>query len=79
MDKPLIGPERQARCVGRTPSIEEATRLAEQYELQGYEAWITKKSEGGMALYEVWVSKEPDIFRAQHGRRTGLEQRPGAE
>ena len=60
--KPLIGPERQARCVGRTNSIEEAERLAQQYEAQGYQTWITKKSQGGITLFEVWVSKEPDIL-----------------
>jgi hypothetical protein len=67
MDKPIIGPGKESRCVGRTPSIEEAERLSQQYELQGFEAWIIKKSQGGISIYEVWVSKEPDILAAKRG------------
>jgi hypothetical protein len=60
--KPAVGPGKQFRLVARTPSIEEANRIAEQYELQGYETQIVKKSQATLAVYEVWVSKEPEIF-----------------
>ena len=48
------------RCVGRTQDIAEAERIAESYRLQGFEAIIVKKAQAGLAVYEVWVSKEPD-------------------
>jgi len=50
------------RLVGRTNSIEEAERLASQYELQGFETRIVKRERGGIALYELWVGKKPEIF-----------------
>jgi len=59
---------REARRVAGTQSLSEAERIAEQYSLQGFETWITKKSQGGITLYEVWVHKLPDIFSAS-GRR----------
>ena len=62
MDKPLIGPEKEAICVGRTTNIEEAEGISQRYELQGFKTVITKKSQGGITLYEVWASKEPDII-----------------
>lgn len=62
MDRPGIGPESESRCVGRTQSIEEAERLAQQYQMQGFEAKIVRKAQAGIVLYEVWVSKSPDIF-----------------
>jgi len=62
MERPVIGPQKGAICVGRTQSIEEANRIAEQYGLQGFETWITRKSQGGMTLFEVWASKEPQIL-----------------
>jgi len=61
-DKPLIGPAKQFRLAGRTQSIEEANRLAEQYELQGFETRIEKRSQGSLAIYEVWIAKEPEVF-----------------
>jgi hypothetical protein len=64
MDKPTIGPGKDETCVGRTTSIEEAEELARRYELQGFETWIIRKSQGGIALYEVWASKEPHILGA---------------
>lgn len=69
MDKPLIEPETQMRMVGRTTSLEEANRLAEQYGMQGFKTQIIKKKQGEIALYEVWVSKKPDIFHMQQNTR----------
>ncbi|MEW6035861.1 MAG: hypothetical protein AB1529_04570 [Candidatus Micrarchaeota archaeon] len=62
MGKPFVGPEKQAILLGRTQSIDEAERLAEQFRMQGYETWITKKAQGQLAIYEVWGSKEPEVF-----------------
>ena len=39
----------------------EAERIAESYRLQGFDAVVIRKARAGMALYEVWVSKEPEI------------------
>ncbi len=50
------------RLVARTQSIEEANRIAEEYEMKGFMARIAKKKEGNIALYEVWISKKPDVF-----------------
>jgi hypothetical protein len=55
-----IGPE--LRLVARTQSIEEASAIAERYELQGYETKIVKMSQVGIQLYEVWAGKKPDII-----------------
>ncbi len=54
--------QKNSRMVARTPSIEEANRIAEQYSMQGYEAKIVKRGQAGLALYEVWISKKPDII-----------------
>ena len=68
MDRPdIIRPpdgilEGRFQLVGRTQSIEEADRLAEQYVMQGFISKIVKKSQGGIALYEVWIAKKPDII-----------------
>jgi len=56
-----IGPDKPARCVARTQDIYEAERIVKEYELMGFEAWIIKKAQGGMTIYEVWTSKDPDI------------------
>jgi hypothetical protein len=55
--KPAFGPGMQMRLVARTQSIEEANRIAEQYESEGYETKVIKKKQGALALYEVWASK----------------------
>jgi hypothetical protein len=68
MDRPGIGPESESRCVGRTQSIEEAERVAQRYEMQGFEARIVRKSRAGIPLYEVWVSKAPDILSGKGPR-----------
>ena len=60
--KPFLGPAKQGRMVARTQSIEEANRIAEHYQLQGYETFITKITQAGVSLYEVWATKEPDIL-----------------
>jgi hypothetical protein len=57
IEKDLISPVTGERLVARTQSIEEANKVAEQYEMQGYSSRIEKKSQGSLALYEVWVSK----------------------
>lgn len=66
--KPAIGPGKQFRLAARTQSIEEANRLAEQYEMQGFETQIIKKTQGALAIYEVWIAKEPEVFSGS-GRR----------
>lgn len=48
--------------VARTQSSEEAERIAEQYRMQGFETRIVKKTQGALSLFEVWASKEPEIF-----------------
>jgi len=67
MDKPFVGPPEAYRMVGRAASIEEANRIAERYEAEGYETHIVKKKEGGLTLYEVYAGKKPDIFMAPPG------------
>jgi len=52
----------ELRLVARTQSIEEASVIAERYELQGYETKIVKRSQIGIQLYEVWAGKRPDII-----------------
>lgn len=60
--KPFVGPGKHGKMVARTQSIEEANKIAEQYQMQGFETYITKIKQGEIALYEVWVTKEPDIL-----------------
>jgi len=62
MDKPVLGPETTMRMVGRTTNLEEANRLAERYEAEGYGTEIIKKIHAGITVYEVWAGKKPDIF-----------------
>ncbi len=62
MDRPILGPEPQMRMVGRTNGIEEANRIAERYEAEGYETEIVKKNQAGLAIYEVWAGKKPGII-----------------
>ena len=63
-ERPVGGPGRQFRLVARTQSIEEANRIAEQYEMKGFETQIVKRMQGTIAIYEVWIAKKPDIFSA---------------
>lgn len=65
MEKPIIGSEETYRMVGRTTNLEEANRLAEHYEMQGFKTHITKKKQGEIILYEVWISKKPVIFQME--------------
>lgn len=53
-------PER-GKMVARTADIAEAERIAETYRMQGFEVSILRKAQAGLAIYEVWVSKEPEI------------------
>ncbi|MEW6748356.1 MAG: hypothetical protein AB1295_01465 [Candidatus Micrarchaeota archaeon] len=64
MERPdrTIGKTPAMALVARTQSIEEAERVAQQYEMKGYTTTIIKRSQGGMNLYEVWAGKEPDIM-----------------
>lgn len=64
MDKPIAGPETMSRMVARTTNLEEANRVAERYEAEGYQAEIMKRSQAGITYYEVWVMKKPDVFMA---------------
>jgi hypothetical protein len=61
-EKPIGGPGMQYRLVARTQSIEEANRIAEQYEMKGFKTQIVKKRQGTISIYEVWIAKEPDVF-----------------
>ena len=63
IDKPIIGSEKEFRCVGRTQNLDEADRIAEQYRMQGYETQIIKKMQAGLAIYEIWIGKEPEILK----------------
>ncbi len=54
-------PEQRGRMVARTADIAEAERIAESYRMQGFEAVILRKAQAGLAIYEVWVNKEPEI------------------
>jgi len=58
----LIDRNPDFRLVGRAQSIEEAERLAQQYEAQGFMTQIIRKSMGEVTIYEVWAGKEPDVF-----------------
>jgi len=64
MDKPVLGPETTMRMVGRTTNLEEANRLAERYEAEGFETEIRKIKQAGIVMYEVWIGKKADIFSA---------------
>lgn len=66
MESP-IGRSERMKLVARTQSIEEAERIAQQYELKGYKTSIVKRSQAGIALYEVWAGKEPDILTGKSG------------
>lgn len=43
------------RCVANTLNIEEAHRIAEQYQAEGYETKIFEKKEAGLIMFEVWI------------------------
>lgn len=58
MTKPFLEDGGGERLVARTQSIEEANRIAQQYEMQGFKTRIVKISQGTIALFEVWIKKE---------------------
>lgn len=60
MEKPILENKGNSRMVGQTTSLEDANRLAEQYEMQGFSVHIVKRKQGEISLYEVWASKTPD-------------------
>lgn len=66
-EKPIGGPGKRFRLVARTQSIEEANRIAEQYEMKGFETQIVKKKQGTITIYEVWAAKEPEILTGKKG------------
>jgi len=53
-----------SRLAGRTQSMQEAEVLASQYESRGFTATIRRISQSGLTVYEVWVSRKPDVFSA---------------
>lgn len=61
MDKIPFSRGTPMRCVARTQSIEEAQRVAESFEMQGYTTQIIEKKQGTLKLYEVWVGKEEGL------------------
>ena len=50
------------RMVARTKSIDEADRIAEQYESQGFDVRVIKRAQAGLAIYEVWITKTSEII-----------------
>ena len=48
------------KCIGHTVSIDEANRLAQQYQVQGFETKIFEKKEAGLILYEIWIFKKKE-------------------
>ncbi|MBD3210136.1 hypothetical protein GF318_02030 [Candidatus Micrarchaeota archaeon] len=65
LGKPFVKPGKTARLVARTQSIEEANRVAEEYQLKGFETYINKTSRGSVSIYEVWATKEPDVLTGE--------------
>ena len=65
MAKSVISPSTPGRMAARTFSIEEANRMAESYESQGYQTRIVEHKQGQMKLYEVWIFMERDGFFAK--------------
>jgi hypothetical protein len=61
MGKPAFGPETRMRLIATTQSIQEANRLSEQYEMQGFDTKIMKRKQGGLAIYEVWIGKSESL------------------
>lgn len=61
---PIIDKSDQARLVVRTQNMDEANRVSEQYIAQGYKSEIRKISQAGISIYEVWVTRKPDIMVA---------------
>ena len=53
-----IGEDKFMWMVAKTPSIEEAERIAEIYEMKGYKTIIIKEEKAGIKVYEVWVGKK---------------------
>lgn len=62
MTGPIITDKPTMRIVARTQSIEEANKIAEAYQLEGFDTQIIKKQQGNMVLYEVYAGKKPDIL-----------------
>ncbi len=64
-EKPIAERGPMLRCVARTMSIEEANRISEQYEADGYKTEIIKRKRGEITIYEVWITGEPKGFYAK--------------
>ena len=58
MIKSPFGARTFMRMVARTLSIEEAHRVAQQFEAQGYEIDIVENKQGALAVFEVWAGKK---------------------
>lgn len=71
-EEKIIGKKPLLRCVARTMSIEEANRISEQYEAEGYKTEIVKRKRGEISMYEVWISEEPKGFYAKENNRDYL-------
>lgn len=53
------------RVIARTFSLEEANRISENYESQGYDVKIIEVKQGHMKVYDVVVKKEKEGFMAR--------------
>lgn len=62
LTKPYVMPGKNFRLVAVTEVLQEAERLARQYEEGGYETQIVRRKRAEMVVYEVWVAKEPEVF-----------------
>jgi len=60
--KPAVADEKRFRLVARTASIEEAERIARQFEMQGFDTKIVRNTQASLSVYEVWIGKAPEIF-----------------
>ncbi len=64
MDGIIGGPEPGRRLAAKTQSIQEAEDAARRFEAEGYSAEIRRISRSGITIYEVWISRKPDVFSA---------------
>ena len=62
MRKPVLGQKAFMRLVVRTFSIEEAHRISEQFQSQGYNTNIVENKHGSVAVFEVWAGKGREGF-----------------
>jgi hypothetical protein len=65
LNAPSVSPSIPGRMAARTFSIEEANRISENYESQGFQTRIVEHKQGQMKIYEVWIFMEKDGFFAK--------------